>query len=158
MQRPFSSPFAESEVTPVRFTAFEVQPDIFFFDVPDGSLELCPPSPWDASGQHELDADPLRFRGGSSALDGGAPSLREGQIRSASEDEYANRWADHRVAETTLRHVLGAWDRVTGMDPQRNLPHRDLDPQRLPGDARPPLFLSLFREAELAPRDGNTGA
>jgi len=148
----------ESEVTPVRFTAFEVQPDIFFFDVPDGSLELCPPSPWDDSGRHELDVDPLRSRRGSFALDGGAPSLREGQIRSISEDEYANQWADHRVAETTLRNVLGAWDRVTGMDPQLNLPHRDLGPQRLPRDVRPPLLESLFREAELAPLEGSTGA
>jgi len=157
MQRPFSSSQSESEVIPVRFTAFEEQPDIFF-DVPDGSLELCPPSSWDASANHEFDGDPFRVRRGSISLDGGAPSLREGQVRSISEDEYANQRAAHRVAETTLRHVLGGWDRVTGMDPQLNLPHRDLGPQRLPRDVRPPLLEGLLREAELAPREESRGA
>jgi len=157
MQRPFSSLKRESEVIPVRLTAYGEGADIFFV-VPDGSLELCQPWPGDpASG--DLDQDPPVSRRGSFsfAQDGGAAPRRVGRIRS-SEDERANRWAANSAAEVTLRHVPGGWDRVAGKDPQLNLPHRDPNPLRLPWDARPPCIDGLVREAELAPREGITGA
>lgn len=151
MQRPFSSFLAESEVTPVSFSANNGAADIFF-DVPDGSLELSGSWPEDTYA-NDFDLDPLRNRGGSSSWSGGAAPERVERIRFSSEDKPVHRWAASTVPESTLRHVPGGWDRVEGMDPQHDLPHRDSIPLRLPRDAGPPLFHGLDHEAELGFRD-----